>query len=111
MHKRFDMRPNKVICNQTATLFLQLIAAVIEIPIENFLITGHENRPCRLCGHPYRSGQADQVRRPHGACFDGGQHALCIRIGIAHAVVILVSANTRATRQSSDSVMATLMRS
>lgn len=42
MEKRFGVRPNRVICNQTAVLFLQLIASVIEIPLENFLITGHE---------------------------------------------------------------------
>ena len=42
MEKRFGIRPNKVICNQTAVLFLDLIASVIDIPIENFLITGHE---------------------------------------------------------------------
>jgi 3-oxoacyl-[acyl-carrier-protein] synthase-3 len=42
MEKRFGTRPNKVICNQTAVMFLQLIASVIEVPVENFLITGHE---------------------------------------------------------------------
>lgn len=39
---RFDCRPGRVIINQTANLFLQLIASVIEIPIENFVLTGHE---------------------------------------------------------------------
>ena len=39
---RFDCNPERVIINQTANLFLQLIASVIEIPIENFLVTGHE---------------------------------------------------------------------
>ncbi|MFT4572537.1 MAG: 3-oxoacyl-[acyl-carrier-protein] synthase III [Candidatus Binatia bacterium] len=42
MQKRFGVRPNRVICNQTAVPFLQLIASVIEIPVENFLVTGHE---------------------------------------------------------------------
>ena len=31
-----------MIINQTANLFLHLIASVIEIPIENFILTGHE---------------------------------------------------------------------
>ncbi len=39
---RFDCSPERVIINQTANLFLHLIASVIEIPIENFIITGHE---------------------------------------------------------------------
>ena len=39
---RFDCNPERVIINQTANLFLKLIASVIEIPIENFIITGHE---------------------------------------------------------------------
>jgi 3-oxoacyl-[acyl-carrier-protein] synthase-3 len=39
---RFDCNPERVIINQTANLFLQLIASVIEIPIENFILTGHE---------------------------------------------------------------------
>ncbi|MFK8049785.1 MAG: 3-oxoacyl-ACP synthase III family protein [Halioglobus sp.] len=39
---RFDCNPERVIINQTANLFLQLIASVIEIPIENFMLTGHE---------------------------------------------------------------------
>jgi len=39
---RFDCNPERVILNQTANLFLQLIASVIEIPIENFVLTGHE---------------------------------------------------------------------
>ncbi|MCB1686578.1 MAG: hypothetical protein KDI31_18910 [Pseudomonadales bacterium] len=42
LQRRFDVRPDKVICNQTTMLFLPLIASVIGIPIENFLITGHE---------------------------------------------------------------------
>lgn len=39
---RFDCHPERVIINQTANLFLQLIASVIGIPIENFILTGHE---------------------------------------------------------------------
>jgi 3-oxoacyl-[acyl-carrier-protein] synthase-3 len=39
---RFDCNPEKVIINQTANLFLHLIASVIEIPIENFILTGNE---------------------------------------------------------------------
>ncbi len=39
---RFDCNPDKVVINQTANLFLHLIASVIEIPIENFIVTGHE---------------------------------------------------------------------
>ncbi|MEE4143492.1 MAG: 3-oxoacyl-[acyl-carrier-protein] synthase III C-terminal domain-containing protein [Halieaceae bacterium] len=39
---RFDCKPERVIINQTANLFLHLIASVIEIPVENFLVTGHE---------------------------------------------------------------------
>ncbi len=39
---RFDCNPQRVIINQTANLFLQLIASVIAIPIENFILTGHE---------------------------------------------------------------------
>ena len=31
-----------MIINQTANLFLHLIASVIQIPIENFILTGHE---------------------------------------------------------------------
>lgn len=42
MKKRFDVAPNRVIINQTAALFLQLIAQVIGIPIEHFLLTGPE---------------------------------------------------------------------
>lgn len=42
MRKRFGVSPQRVIINQTAALFLQLIAQVIGIPIENFLITGPE---------------------------------------------------------------------
>ncbi|RLQ20713.1 hypothetical protein DWB85_16415 [Seongchinamella sediminis] len=39
---RFDCNPERVIINQTANLFLHLIASVIEIPHEQFLVTGHE---------------------------------------------------------------------
>lgn len=39
---RFDCNPQRVVLNQTANLFLHLIASVIEIPIENFIVTGHE---------------------------------------------------------------------
>ena len=39
---QFDLDPKKVIINQTSTLFLHLIAAVIDIPIENFVLTGHD---------------------------------------------------------------------
>lgn len=39
---RFDCNPERVIINQTANLFLHLIASVIEIPLENFIVTGHE---------------------------------------------------------------------
>lgn len=42
LRERFRIAPNRVICNQTAALFLELIARVIDIPIENFLVTGHE---------------------------------------------------------------------
>lgn len=42
LKERFDCNPERVIINQTANLFLHLIASVIEIPIENFLVTGHE---------------------------------------------------------------------
>jgi 3-oxoacyl-[acyl-carrier-protein] synthase III len=39
---RFDCNPEKVLINQTANLFLHLIASVIEIPHEQFLVTGQE---------------------------------------------------------------------
>lgn len=39
---RFGVVPERVLCNQTANLFMHLIASVIEIPIENFVITGHD---------------------------------------------------------------------
>jgi len=39
---RFRVVPERVLCNQTANLFMYLIASVIDIPIENFVITGHE---------------------------------------------------------------------
>jgi 3-oxoacyl-[acyl-carrier-protein] synthase-3 len=42
MKKRFGISPNRVIINQTAALFLHLIAQVIGIPIEHFLLTGPE---------------------------------------------------------------------
>lgn len=42
LRARFGVHPNRVICNQTATLFLELIAQVIGIPLQNFLVTGHE---------------------------------------------------------------------
>ena len=42
MKKRFGISPNRVIANQTTALFLHLIAHVIGIPIEHFLLTGPE---------------------------------------------------------------------
>jgi 3-oxoacyl-[acyl-carrier-protein] synthase III len=42
MKKRFGVAPNRVIINQTAALFLHMIAQVIGIPIEHFLLTGPE---------------------------------------------------------------------
>lgn len=42
LKKRFDCNPQRVVINQTANLFLHLIASVIEIPIENFIVSGHE---------------------------------------------------------------------
>lgn len=39
---RFDCNPQRVIINQTANMFLHLISQVIEIPHEQFLVTGHE---------------------------------------------------------------------
>ena len=42
LRERFDCNPKKVIINQTANLFLHLIASVIEIPIDNFVLTGHD---------------------------------------------------------------------
>jgi 3-oxoacyl-[acyl-carrier-protein] synthase III len=42
LRQRFGVEPNRVICNQTAALFLNLIAQVIGIPIERFVVTGHE---------------------------------------------------------------------
>lgn len=39
---RFDCDPQRVIVNQTSKLFMQLIASVIDIPVENFLLTGDE---------------------------------------------------------------------
>ena len=37
---RFDCSPERVIINQTARLFMHLISAAIDIPIEKFVITG-----------------------------------------------------------------------
>ena len=42
LQERFGVVPERVLCNQTANLFMHLIAHVIEIPIENFVITGHD---------------------------------------------------------------------
>lgn len=42
LRERFRTAPNRVICNQTAALFLEMIARVLGIPLENFLVTGHE---------------------------------------------------------------------
>ena len=42
MRKRFGVSPQRVIVNQTAALFLHLIAQVIGIPIEHFILTGPE---------------------------------------------------------------------
>lgn len=42
MKKRFGVAPNRVIINQTAALFLQLIAQVVDIPMQNFVLTGPE---------------------------------------------------------------------
>jgi 3-oxoacyl-[acyl-carrier-protein] synthase-3 len=42
MKQRFGVAPQRVIINQTAALFLRLIAQVIGIPIEHFLLTGPE---------------------------------------------------------------------
>lgn len=42
MKKRFGIAPNRVIINQTAALFLHMIAQVIGIPIEHFVLTGPE---------------------------------------------------------------------
>ena len=40
LKKRFGVVPERALCNQTANLFMYLIASVIEIPIENFVMTG-----------------------------------------------------------------------
>jgi hypothetical protein len=37
---RFGVVPERALCNQTANLFMYLIAGVIEIPIENFVMSG-----------------------------------------------------------------------
>lgn len=42
MKGRFGISPQRVIINQTAALFLQLIASAIKIPIEDFVLTGPE---------------------------------------------------------------------
>ncbi|MBU6256847.1 MAG: hypothetical protein KGJ30_20150 [Burkholderiales bacterium] len=42
LKKRFGMAPDRVIINQTAAMFLQMIAQVIGIPIEHFILTGPE---------------------------------------------------------------------
>lgn len=42
VRERFGIHPNRAICNQTAALFLELIAHVIGIPLANFVLTGHE---------------------------------------------------------------------
>ncbi len=42
LEQRFDNAADRVIINQTSKLFLHLIASVIEIPIENFILTGDE---------------------------------------------------------------------
>lgn len=39
---RFGIAPDRVVINQTAALFLQMIAQVIGIPIEHFVLTGPE---------------------------------------------------------------------
>jgi 3-oxoacyl-[acyl-carrier-protein] synthase-3 len=62
---RFDCNPERVIINQTANLFLHLIAAVIEIPIENFVLTGHAT------GHV---GSADILIGLDSLLHAGGMH-------------------------------------
>lgn len=42
LRKRLDCDPQRVIVNQTSKLFMHLIASVIEIPIENFVLTGDD---------------------------------------------------------------------
>lgn len=42
LQQRFGVTPDRVIINQTAALFLQMIAQVIGIPIEHFIVTGNE---------------------------------------------------------------------
>ena len=39
---RFDCDPQRVVVNQTSKAFMRLIASVIDIPVENFLLTGDE---------------------------------------------------------------------
>ena len=42
LKKRFGVVPDRVIINQTAVMFLHLIAQVVGIPIEHFVLTGPE---------------------------------------------------------------------
>ena len=42
LKERFGVVPNRALCNQTSNLFMLLIASVIEIPIDHFMITGHD---------------------------------------------------------------------
>lgn len=42
LRERFDCNPQRVIINQTSKLFMHLIASVVEIPIENFVLTGDD---------------------------------------------------------------------
>lgn len=42
LKERFDVVPERALCNQTAKLFMHLIASVIQIPIENFVMTGED---------------------------------------------------------------------
>ena len=81
LKERFGVVPNHALCNQTSNLFMLLIASVIEIPIDNFMITGHDT------GHV---GSADilivvdkllKSSGCHATLFDGGQYALCLRLG------------------------------
>lgn len=42
LRERFDVDAQRVIINQTSRMFMFLIASIIDIPIENFVLTGHE---------------------------------------------------------------------
>lgn len=42
LRKRFDVDAQRVVINQTSKMFMFLIASVIDIPIESFVLTGHE---------------------------------------------------------------------